>query len=104
MTDARDQAPRVLAPIDRAIRDAAKDRSLADELLDAANLQELHTLCRRMIDERETVAKGFNAVVQAWSLIDDKGSSPDSVAAVERIATEAIQFAREVVQALKPTK
>ncbi len=91
-------------PIERAIKDATKDRSLADELLQAADLRELHTLCKRMIDEREALAKGFNAVVQGWSMIDNKGpstSDPDAIAAIERIATEAIQFAREVVQAMK---
>ena len=88
---------------ERALRDGAKDRALADELFQSAKLQEMHTLCRRMIDERETLAHGFNAVIQGWALISDKGAPADveSVAAVERIASEAIQFAREVVQALK---
>jgi hypothetical protein len=92
------------SPVERAIRDASRDRSLATELLEQANLQELHSLCQKMINERETLARGFNATVQAWTLIDDKSpaqASPDSVAAVERIATEAMQFAREVVQAMK---
>jgi hypothetical protein len=96
--------PKLLAS-ERAIKDAASDRAMADELRDAADLQQLHTLCRRMIDEREILAKGFNAVIQGWALIDDRGATKpdiDSIAAVERIATEAIQFAREVVQALKP--
>ncbi len=94
-------------PIDRATKDAAKDRALADELRDAANLQELHTLCRRLIDERETLGKGFNAVIQGWALIDDKGPaapSVDSIAAIERIATEAMQLAREVIQTMKVQK
>lgn len=88
----------------RAVDDAVNDRASADRFLEASDTQALHTLCHRMIDDREKMAKGFNAVIMGWSLIDDRGAAPDNdaIAAIERVAHEAIQFAREVVQAIKP--
>ncbi len=90
-------------PIDRAIENESKDRSLADELLEGARLQELHTLCSRMIAERAAIAKGFVAMVESWALMKAESGQPqneDAIVAIERVASEAIAFAREVVQAL----
>lgn len=101
--------PKKRSPIERAVKEAASDRTLADELLEQHETQKLHALCRRMIDEREALANGLNAITTAWTMLKDEAtpsrrSDPDALASVERIATEAIQFAREVIQALKPTK
>lgn len=92
------------SPIERALRDAAKDRMQADEWLEAANVRELHTLCCRLVDDRKKLGEAFNAVVQGWAMIDNKGpatATPDAIAAVERIAIAAIQLAQDVMQTFR---
>lgn len=78
------------------------DLSLAEEAARNADVAQLHTLLRRVIEERTQLAKGFEAVVRGWSLMGGEKSdaSPEAMFAIERVAHEAIAFAREVVQAL----
>lgn len=86
----------------RTTKDAAKDRSLADELREAVDVAGLHALSIKMINEREVLARGFNSTIAAWNLIDDKsaGSSDYAIAAVERVAAQAMQMAQEVIQVM----
>lgn len=93
------------APLsERAIKDEAKDVALADELREAAKVEELYALTRRLIQERRQVAEAFNAMVTTWNLMNSESGirQPDQEAinSIERVAHEAISFAREVVQAL----
>jgi hypothetical protein len=51
----------------RSADDPANDRARADDLLAAANLQELHSLCLRLIDERlpDWILEDFDATAAA---------------------------------------
>lgn len=93
--------------IERAKKDGAKDRSLADEARDSGDIASLHALCVRLLADRADLAKAFDAVIAGWSLLRDgntstaASSTPDreSVAAIQQVANEAIGLARDVVKA-----
>lgn len=86
--------------IDRAEKDSVADRQQADAYLEHAELQALHTLCVRMIDERTKLGKGFAAMVEGWALMGHEVQPPNQNAmdSIERVATQAVEFAREVVR------
>lgn len=95
------------APIDAAIQDEASDLALAEELRDQVKVVELYALTRRLIGERRKLAEGFKAVISGFTMLrneDAPGPSQDAIQSIERVAHEAIAFAREVVQALTRTK
>ena len=89
-------------------RVTAKDRtdvSLAEEALKAADLQALHQMVIRLVGERRQLAQGFDALITGWSMLGgEKQQDTEAMFALERVATEAITFAREVVHALTQTK
>ena len=94
--------------VERAKKDGARDKTFADEAKERGDVIELHALTMRLLADRAQLAEAFDAMVTGWSLLrDGKSQAPttadrDSIAAIERVAHESIQFAREVLQALKP--
>ena len=85
-----------------AVNKELDDLGLADEALKKADAAQLHTILKRVVAERTELAKALDALISGWSLM--KGETPEIAPevmfAMERVATEAITFAREVVQAL----
>jgi hypothetical protein len=94
------KAPAVL---ERAVADEKKDLTLADELLNAQDAKALHQMVRRLIGDRIALAQGIEALGSAMTILRVEpralGQDKDATAAVERVATEAIGLAREVVRA-----
>lgn len=99
--------PKRKSIIDRAIDDQAHDRTTADQLLESADAKALHGLVIRLIDERLALARGIEAIGTAMSVLREglPGSrdSQEATASLERVATEALGLAREVVRAFSTT-
>jgi hypothetical protein len=64
-------------PIERAIQGAGTDRAYADAAfghlqptVDTSAAEKLHTLCRQLIDERETLAKVLEEIQRELDLVD----------------------------------
>lgn len=87
----------------RAVDDAKTDTAFADEYLAASDSARLHSLCLRLIDDRKKIAEAFNAVMVGWNMMRDSpdvlAPSSDSMKSLEKVATEAIDLAKTVVQA-----
>lgn len=89
-----------MSVLERSEKDAVADRAKADDFLAAANLADLHTLCRQMIDEREKIGKAFVGMLDGWAMTRSDREKPnqEAIDAIERVATQAIEFAREVIR------
>lgn len=88
--------------IDRALDEGVKDLSLVEQAMKNNDVAALHATCVRLLKEREQLARGFEAMVTGWAMLKSDMPSPanqPAIDAIERVAHEAILFAREVVQA-----
>lgn len=68
----------------------------------AADTQALGKMCQRFLQERLQLASGIEAMAGAMSVLrrDAPRDVPDAIEAVERIAAQSIDFAREVFHLL----
>jgi hypothetical protein len=103
-------APEKSPLVVRAKKDFERDMTLADEAKERNDVIELHAIVGRLLVDRKQLAEAFDGMVMGWAMLRDGQTQPkpttadkDVIAAIERVAHEAIAFAREVVQALKPS-
>lgn len=90
--------------LDRAKKDAERDASLAEEAFAAADLQALHKMVNRLLADRTDLAQGIDAMGRAFvTLREDPAEQRmnlEAIQSVERIAKDAMDFAREVFRLL----
>lgn len=91
--------------MDRSLKDEGRDRSLADEAKERADVAELHTMVLRLLEDRRQLAEAFDSMIRGWSIMQGSPNASavhvqdkDAIAAIQHVATEAIQLAREVIR------
>lgn len=81
---------------------AARDRALLDDATAAQDVAAMAKMCARLIDERTKADNAIDGMARAYLMARQESAPMDAITAVERIAKDAMDFAREVLRVLYP--